>query len=301
MPISSNVPDFLVVGAQTGFLEAYPKYVLPWQQFTSIYQLDHYKLTLVDLGFAPMPTEQTGRPGIADFIERTVAVTPHDWHITVGVSQNAVDDDQTKTLDGKVRSAAERFPQHMNNLAFDALHQGNSTTSSYGKCYDGLAFFSASHVDKGAKYKTVQSNLFSYKALTVQNFAQVRASALAYLDDQGEPTYYNPNMILSDPSNEYNMAQITNNKETGGTANREMNPFEGKTSFAVSPKLVSGEAYYVAAGESVKPIVLVMRKAPYLQDAWFDPLAPDGGMFFFKFFARYWLCYGDWRLASKVY
>jgi phage major head subunit gpT-like protein len=301
MPISSNVPDFLVVGARAGFLEAMPKYQLPWQQFTSIFQLDHLTLTLVDLGFAPMPTEQVGRPGIYDFIERAVQVKPHDWNTTVGISQNAVDDDQTGTLDSKVRSAAERFPQHMNNLAFDALHQGNLTTSAYGLCYDGLAMFSASHVDKGAKYTTAQSNTNSYSALTVQNFALVRAAALAYKDDQGEPTYYNPNLLLVDPTNEYGAAQVCSNTTTAGTANREMNPYDGKNDYAISPKLTSGEIYYVAAGESVKPVILVMRKQPYLQDAWFDPLAPDGGMYYFKFFARYWLCYGDWRLATKMY
>jgi phage major head subunit gpT-like protein len=301
MPISSNVPEFLIVGAQAGFLAAIPKYTLPWQQFTSVYSLDHYTLTLVDLGFAPMPTEQTGRNRVFDFIERTVQVKPKDWDITVHISQNAVNDDQTKTLDAKIRSAGERFPQHFNNLAFDALHQGNSLTSDYGLCYDGKAFFSASHVDKGAKYATAQSNSNSYQALTIPNFAQARAKALAYLDDQGEPTYYNPNLVLVDPTNEYNAAQVCSNPTTGGTANRDMNPYDGRNSYAISPKLTGGEAYYVAGGESVKPLILVVRKQPELQDAWFDPNQPDGGYYFFKFFARYWICYGDWRLATKLY
>jgi phage major head subunit gpT-like protein len=301
MPISGNVPEFLIVGAQTQFLTGTPKYDLPYQRFTSILPSDHYTMTLVDLGFAPMPTNQSGRNRIYDFIEKTIQVKPRDWDITVFISQNAIDDDQTKTLDGKFKSSGERFPQHMNNLAFDALHQGNVTTSDYGLCYDGKAFFSASHVDPGAKYATAQSNSNSYQALTIPNFAQGRAKALAYLDDQGEPTYYNPNLLLADPTNEYNAAQVCSNPTTGGTANRDANPFNGKNDYALSPKLTNGETYYVCADQSVKPIILLMRKAPYLQDAWFDPKAPDGGRFYFKFFARYWICYGDWRLATKLY
>jgi hypothetical protein len=53
----------------------------------------------------------------------------------------------------------------------------------------------------------------------------------------------------------------------------------------------------IASGEATKPLGVVMREQPNLQDAWFDPLAVDGGRYYFKFFARYDVVYLDWRLA----
>jgi hypothetical protein len=43
--------------------------------------------------------------------------------------------------------------------------------------------------------------------------------------------------------------------------------------------------------------LVVIREAPNLQSAWFDPEAADGGRYYFKFYARYNHYYGDWRTA----
>jgi phage major head subunit gpT-like protein len=300
MPITTNVPDFLVVGATTGFLASLPSFKLPWQRIATQIKQDRADLLLVDLGAAPMPIEVTGRIIGQDFIEKTLHLKPRDWTITVHISKNAVDDDQTGTLYGKVASAGENFQRAINNMVFDALSQGNSTTSPYGLCYDGLAFFSASHVDKGAKYKTVQSNKNAYAALTVSNFKPVRAAALKYLDDQGEPVGHNPNLISVGPDLEYDASQICANPETAGTANRERNPYDGKIDYVVSPKIPTGEAYLTCESESVKPILFGLREAPNLQMAWFDPSMPEGGWYNFKLHARYNVAYGDWRLATKI-
>jgi len=53
-----------------------------------------------------------------------------------------------------------------------------------------------------------------------------------------------------------------------------------------------------ATGETAKPILVSMREQPNLQSAWFDPMGGDGGMYYFKFYGRYNVHYGDWRLAA---
>jgi hypothetical protein len=42
-----------------------------------------------------------------------------------------------------------------------------------------------------------------------------------------------------------------------------------------------------------------MKEQPYLQEQWFDPDQKDGGHHYFKFYARYEVFYGDWRLAYQ--
>ena len=52
-----------------------------------------------------------------------------------------------------------------------------------------------------------------------------------------------------------------------------------------------------ASGEETKPLIVAMREEPVLQEYWFDPLANDGGRYYFKFYARYECHYADWRMA----
>ena len=297
MPTSGNVPGHLIVAARTGFLTALPKISMPWQRIASQINMDAKSIDLVDLGAAPMPTQNLGKPNAYDFIEKRLTIVPRDWDVTVWITYNSLKDDQTGTLDRKVRSAGENFQRHINNLVFAALEAG--TAATYGNCYDGGYFFRATHKDKGAVYQTSQSNTNSLAALSPANFNTVYVAAASYLDDQGEPVGYEPNLLVIPPALVNSAAQITGNPKQGGTANNDVNPFNGKIDSIISPKLASTSWYLLAASESAKPMLVAMRENPNLQDTWFDPKAADGGRYYFKFYARYDVFYGDWRLATK--
>jgi phage major head subunit gpT-like protein len=294
MPISGMVPTHLVVAAKSGFLAAVPNIKLPWQQIANQMPIGTKSQELVDLGAAPMPKKVVGRTQLQDYVERKLTVTPDSWELTVGLSYNAEQDDQTGSLLTKVKGAAENFQKHVNNLVFDALDKGDLAT--YGYCYDGLVFYSASHKDKGAQYQTNQSNLGAL-GLTFDNFKTTRIAASKLLDDQGEPVNFNHNLLVVPPDYEYEAAQITQNPARFATADRTVNPYSGKVDFVLSPKINSTAWFLVAGGESAKPIIVAMRENPTLQSAWFDPEGPDGGFYYFKYYARYVVVYGDWRLA----
>jgi phage major head subunit gpT-like protein len=298
MIVSGNVPEHLVVAAQTGFLASLPEVpVNASRPFVRVLPMGAKSVDLVDLGAAPMPTENKGRTQVQSFIEKKLVVTPKNWDITVGLSYNASMDDQTGDLETKVKAAGENFPKHMDNLAFDALKNGAATTS-YGAGYDSLAFFSASHVDSGADYQTVQSNSKSL-AFSLANFKTVRALGRAFLDDRGQPLDIVHNTIVAHPDYEYDIEQLIRNQETAGTGNRDLNPYAGKMNAIYSAQITSGQYFLLNTSQTAKPIILALRESPNLQSAWFDPNGPDGGMYYFKFYARYNIFYGDWRLAIK--
>ena len=294
MTISGNVPEHLVVGARTNFLAAMPKIQLPWQKITSTINLDAKSIELVDIGAAPMPVESKGKTEVQDFIEKALAINSKPWEITIGLSYNALKDDLTGNLDRKARSAAENFQRHINNLAFKTLNGGDGST--YGLCYDGLNFFSNSHVDKGADYQTVQDNLYGL-ALTLDNFETVKVAADNFLDDRGEAMGLDYSLLVVSPTLRRTAAQICGNANAYDTANHEINPYAGITDYIVSAKLDTTGWVLVAASENVKPLILAMREQPSLQSAWFDPKGADGGMHYFKYYARYNIFYGDWRTA----
>ena len=147
--ISGNVPQHLVVAARSGFLETVTRPDPAYAPIASVLNMNAKSIDLVDLGNAPMPTRNRGRTQMRDYIERKLTVTPLDWDITVPISYNAVRDDQTGTLDTKVRGAGSNFNRHIAQKAYQALNDGDATTN-YGAGYDGLSFFNDSHVDKGA-------------------------------------------------------------------------------------------------------------------------------------------------------
>jgi len=258
--------------------------------------MDAKSQTLVDLGGAPMPLRNRGKFQAQDFIEKSLTVTPLDWDITVFLSHNALKDDRTGDLDRKVRAAGANFQRHISQQAFKALNDGDATTN-FGACYDGLAFYIATHVDNGAAYQTSQDNI-STVALSLDNLETTMVICKNYVDDQGEYTDYNYDLLVVPPAYQRIAANICRNNDAYDTANRELNPYSGMK-YIVSPKLDTTAWVLVASGETTKPIIIAMREAPNLQSAWFDPEAEDGGRYYFKFYARYNHYYGDWRLAHQ--
>lgn len=294
MPTSGNVPMHLVVAARSGFLTAIKSTPMPWQRIANQLNMDARSIDLVDLGAAPMPTSDQAGPIAQDFIEKTLTVKPRDWSILTWISYNAVKDDQTNSLDRKVRSAGDNFQRAINQRVFSRLNAGDVAGNL---CYDGLTFFNALHIDPGAAYQTAQSNLGGALALSLDNFETVYVAAQGFRDDQGETTDYVYDTLVIPPAYERIATQITGNSTAYDTANREANPYSGRVSPLVNNQLDSTAWILCASGESVKPMIVAMREQPSLQDYWFDPLAVDGGRYYFKFFARYEVFWGDWRTA----
>jgi phage major head subunit gpT-like protein len=293
MPISGNVPQHLVVGARTGFLTGLKALDLPYKRIAGVVDSTARTLDLTDMGAIPMPTE--GTPVVQDMAERALSVKARDWSTVVKVSYNVLRYDQTGQIDSKARGAGERFQTHINGLVFKALDAGDGTT--YGACYDGLSFFNDSHVDKAASYTTAQDNNFAL-ALSGPNFNTNYNLATQFRDDKGEFVEHTYDLLVVSPALRYEAAQITGNAEDYTTANRALNPYSGMLQYIVSPNMNSTAWAILATSETQKPLYVGMWEQPALQDAWFDPLASDGGMYYFKFFASYNIFYGDWRLAA---
>ena len=292
MAISGSVPNHLVVSARSGFLAAIKGENFPWQRVAEQINMTAASAEMVDLGGAPMPVEDKSAGPFQDFVERALLVKPRNWVLRVGVSYNAVQDDQTGgALLRKVRGAGENFNRAINKLVFQTLNGGDGST--YGLCYDGGEFFDNAHPNGGG---TSTDNNFAL-ALSLDNFQTNYNLAKAFTDESGEYTDFNYDLLVVPPAYERIAAQICGNTEDYATGNRAVNPYAGRLSYIVSPYLDSSAWFGIASNESAKPLAVVMREQPYLQEATFDPAGPDGGMYEFWFKARYNVVYGDWHLA----
>lgn len=294
MAISGNLPNHLVVAARTGILSAVPNPKTPWRRVAMEIDLTASTTTLVDLGGMPYPTQDAAV--VQSMIEKSKTVTPEDWNLTLHISDNAVRDDQTASLLQKFQNLMPAYDKHINSRVFTVLNAGDGQT--YGACYDGQDFFDSDHVDKGAHYTTNQDNEATL-TLSLDNFNTAWVAANAFVDDQGQYTQYNYNLLVCHPTNNVVAANITGNTDAMDTGNREVNPYAGNFSYIMAPELDTNAWYIIAESESVKPLYVAFKKRPQLQEIWFDPQQPDGGMHYFKYHARYVVGYGDWRLAYQ--
>lgn len=293
MAISGNLPKHLEVGARAGLLASPPRDDLPYLQVAMEADLTSKSTTLVNLGGMPLPTKNP--KDVDTLIEKFATIEPEDWYIKLHISQNALDDDQTSSLERNFKNVMPSFQRHINNLVFTWLNAGDATT--YGLGPDGLALFSGSHLWKGAKNTTAQDNV-SALGLSLDNFNTVWVAAQQFVDDQSNYFNLNYDLLVCHPTNNVVAANITGNAQAMDTANRESNPYAGTLSYITTPYFDTAAWVLVATGEVNKPIVVGIKKRPTLQSIEFDAFADDGGMYYFNYHARYNLVYGDWPVVT---
>lgn len=291
MALSGNLPNHLVVAARTGVLSSQAKDDMPYRRVATEVDLTQKTTTFVDLGGLPVPTNN---PALKDTrIEKSKSVVPEDWYLTLSISQNALDDDQTGSLEANFKNIMPAFQRHINSRVFTVLNAGDATT--YGTSVDNLAMFSNSHLWPGASNTTAQDNLVGSN-LTLDTYNTAWVAARQFKDDQGNYFNFNYNLLIVNPTNNVTAANITGNREAMDTGNREMNPYAG-TQYITVPELDTNAWILVAANETTKPIFVAIRKRPVLHRMWWDTEQPDGGIHYFQYHARYTVQYADWPTA----
>lgn len=292
MAIGGNLPKHLEVAARTGVLAAKAVDNMPYRRVATEVDLTARSTTFVDLGGMPIPTEDP--KAVDTMVERGKNVEPQDWYLTVSISQNAIDDDQTGTLESKFRAVLPAFQRHINNHTFEVLNAGDAATYGTG-ITTSTTFFGNSHLYPGAKNTTAQDNV-SALTLSLDNYNTAWVAMRQFKDDQGN--YYDlmPNLLICHPSNNLVAANITGNSASYDTANREMNPYMGSQYITV-PQFDTTAWVLVDESRSTKPLYVAVRKRPTLNDQWFDAQQTDGGRWYWQYHGRYVVGYGDPMLA----
>ncbi len=293
MATGGTLPKHLEVAARTGVLGSPARDDMPYRRVADEVDLTAKSTTLVDLGGMALPTRNAKQ--VDTMIEKSKTVEPEDWYLTLHISQNAIDDDQTGTVERNFQNLTPAFQRHIDDRVFTLLDAGDATT--YGTGVDGLALFSASHVYTGAAYQTVQDNV-SALALSLTNFNTVWVAASQHRDDQGNYYNYIFNLLVCNPSNNIIAANITGNPQDYSTGNRANNPYSGRIDYIVKPQIGSAAWMIIASSEPTKPMFVAIRKRPALNDMWFNAQDGDGGVWYFQYHARYVVDYGDPLLAA---
>lgn len=313
----SDVLGHLERGMRIGFLNGSKEYTPKRSAFVMETGSDGAYESYADMGAVPWPAQMSGQSGsqgtnsrtgaevvggvheggpitILGGNERTMDVYNRGWDIPIGIYHDAINDGRVGSLENWARRAGSRFEQHKDYICFSALNAGDGDT--YGKAYDGQNFFSNSHADKGAQYQTAQDNLYGV-ALNLDNYETIKVAGANFLDDRGQPGGFSHDLILHGPDLSRTAAQITSNPDDYATGNRARNPYTQSRSIEVPGGWFDTGAW-VALDVSVPsnmPINLQIRQMPIL--VFWDDHTQGGGVRYYKWYARYEVFYGDWRLA----
>lgn len=120
-----------------------------------------------------------------DLAEASYTLENQRFEATIDVSRLDIDDDQLGALPMRIKQMAQRAAQHKSKLVMDAINAGEAAA-----CYDGAAFFSDAHPDRGGG---VQSNLLAGSGTTASAISSDLSAAIAAMkklkDEQGEPLH----------------------------------------------------------------------------------------------------------------
>lgn len=294
MIVRTDIAKSLEYGGRAQFLEAARAWPSNRALIASPATSTGKQETYIGLGAHPMPVKARGEAQVRGLNEYGITIVNEDWEVTLGVFHNAINDDRVGHVLPWMRSAGMRFEQAMDKRCFQALDGGDGST--YGLCYDGNEFFDTAHKDVGAEYTTNQANLGT-STLTLDNFNTIWVLAKALKDARGEFVDMPFDLLIVPPALMVMASQLCDNNLAYDTANREINPYEGKFRYIVNPNMGSASWVISCSLLPEKPIIFQLREAPKLTVWDDDMVVQEGGIRYFKWTARYEVGYGDWRIS----
>ena len=292
MAIGGNLPKHLEVAARTAVLGAQARDDMPYRLVADEVDLTAKSTTFVDLGGMPIPSQN---PKVVEsMIEKGKTVTPVDFYLTVSLSQNAIDDDQTGSLERRFANVLPAFQRHINDLVFTYLNAGDGTT--YGTSLTGLSLFNDAQIYPNAKNQTAQDNKYAL-ALSIDNFTTAWVAARQFKDDQSNYYNFDYKLLVCSPTLIREAANITANQSAYDTANREENPFARMGMSYLTVPQFDTTAWCLISDAPMKPMFVAIRKRPELLSQDFEADAGEGGMWYWRYHGRYTVDYGDPLLA----
>ena len=233
------------------------------------------------------------------------------WESSVLLDRHKISDDRLAMFNTSIDDLAIEATNHPDELLFDVLLAGGTDL-----CWDGIAFFSASHVwgDSGT-----QSNIYAVDPAAGAGNAIVagdcksavgtaRAQMLRFQNDQGK--YFNRTtmttmrnvMILTPPELEQQFVDglFTNNYQlTQGVGGDNKLAGIVPPTLKSSPLLTDTRVFYIFnMGRALKPFIFQDREKLQSQAKGGNDIETKDILFMTE--ARYNVGYGAWMAAMRV-
>lgn len=249
------------------------------------------------LGNIPQLQEWLDERKLSGVLDYDYEIPNKDYEATLQVDRNSVEDDQLGAIKTRVNDLAVRAKQHPRKLVLEAIVAGDTEL-----CYDGQAYFSASHSSgkSGTQSNIVTGTGVTYAQLEA-DFDSAEIAMASYKDDQGEP-FSDGEMqlvVVCSKTVGQKLRKLNTSESIDGGATNTM---KGRISKIISSSRLSGNDWYVFnVGATMKPLIMQERKAPEFNAL--EKGSERGFMskrYLYGIDYRVGLGYGLWQLAVKV-
>lgn len=149
------------------------------------------------MGKIPQMREWVGSREIQNLTTRAYSLANRKFEETIGIGKDEIDDDQFGTyapvLDQLAISAAWLYDQ----IAIPIIQNGNTTTTSAGAAYDGVAFFSTVHPkDPDNSGAGTQSNRLTSSGLSAETLDNAKKAMREFVGANGRTYGITPDTLI---------------------------------------------------------------------------------------------------------
>lgn len=213
------------------------------------------------LGQVPQLKEWLDERQIKSLAEHNYTLVNKDFEATLGVKRRDIERQKFNAINIRIADIAKRARTHPIKLLFDAIVDGSTT----GLGFDGVAFFSASHILGDA---SAQSNLVSQTgttdALIQADFETAVAQMESFVDEDSEPINGGENlkfMVVCAPGMKSKIRRALTGDIVGNTSNELQNEIARKD-IKSSPRLTGDAWYLFNVGDEIKPFIFQVESEP---------------------------------------
>ncbi len=224
------------------------------------------------------------------------------YEATIEVDRDEIADDQTGQIRVRIGELAQRAATHKDYLISQLLAAGEST----GLAYDGVAFFSASHVSgsSGAQSNLMEPSAGNPASPSLGDFQDALKAAiarmLAFKDDQGEPMLIDSTglVCLVPPGMYFTALEAINATVVGNRSN----VLQAAARVASMPWLTDATKWYLLKTDGVVRPFIFQDREPVEFNA-LTAESEEGFMrekYIYGVRARYRMAYGYWQYAIRL-
>ena len=210
------------------------------------------------LGQSPVMSEWTDERKLKGLLDFNYTLPNKSYEATISVDRDVMEDDQLGAVSVRVQDLAVKARNHVRKLFFDAVVAGTTELA-----YDGVAYFSASHVEgESGTQSNIEPVTLAGASWTVAElktaFIDSRARMRGFKDDIGEP--WNEGemdiIIVGSPDSEGVIDELLLANEISSTTNT----LKGAARKLISSRLSGNDLYLFNVAGTIKPLIWQTRR-----------------------------------------
>lgn len=202
----------------------------------------------------PKMREWLGERVVHNLQAQSYAIKNKTWELTIGVKREDIEDDNLGIYQPIVAELGRVARKQPDDLIVDLLKNGQARLG-----YDGQNFFDTDHPTGVGGSGSQQNYWASGKALSIDNYFDVRAKMASFKGESGDPIGVTPNLLVVPPALEKTGKTIltAENDAAGAT-----NIARGTAELLVIPELAGQDTtwYLLDTTRAIKPFVLQTRR-----------------------------------------